>query len=371
MKINAGCGLDYLPGYLNIDGFDNTVADRIMPLWDMDLPPACAQEILARQVMEHLGFFRSKHFLSESFRILKPGGILIIETPDIETSFKQFDTHDRAGRERLTQWIFGLETEGMTHAFCFPAELLTETVSSAGFRIHSMERFSAGENNPALRLTVQKQTSSAALEFMAELRKKLLVSGLCPFNSEPACASREALLSELQCSMEKFYDANDKAVLTGCLMLSFENAALIHRFFDLLTEKNILPEKYSGCAQALADRRFRAELLKKITDRPLDPSEQEAGCNAARSLLRRAIDGLLSGCDITDYFGAGSGQTPPPEYDAPILDSRFLHEQSYKLYAMGIKQLSAGQTENAKKCFKNALELFRGNLLARKKLDVL
>ncbi len=371
MKINAGCGLDYRPGYLNIDGFDDTVADRIMPLWDMDIPAACAEEILARQVIEHLGFFRSKHFLSESFRILKLGGVLIIETPDIETSFKQFGASDRAGREILIQWIFGLETDGMTHAFCFPAELLTETVSSAGFLIHSLEKFSAGENNPALRLTAQKHANSRAVEFMAELRKKLLAAGLCRFNSEPESASQETLLAELQSSMEKFYAANDKTVLTDRLILSFENPALIHQFFDLLTEKNILPEKYSDCAQKLADQRFRTELLKKITERPLDPSEQEAGCNAARELLRTAIDGLLSGYDITHYLGDGPVQTSPPEYDFSILNPWSLREQSHKLYAMGVKHLYAGHTENAKKCFKNALKLFRGNLLARKKLNVL
>lgn len=370
MKINAGCGLDYRPGYLNIDGFDNTVADRIMPLWNMDLPPACAEEVLARQVIEHLGFFRSKHFLSESFRILKPGGILIIETPDIENSFRQFIAANRVRREELTQWIFGLETTGMVHHFCFPAELLEETVVQSGFRMCSMERIASGSGNPSLRLTVRKEPSEP-FEFMARFRREILSSGICSFDSETGSAARENLLMKLQSVIEQFHRHRNPAVLHQCMELSLENAELIHSFFILLAREQLLSETYAGCAAELCDFRFRKTLLGCITGRPLDSAEQEKGFAAACGLLRETVKKLLAGSRIEDCIESCSDADEYPDFDLSVINHQVLSEQSRRMYATGMKYLQAGQRAEAKNCFHQALKLFRNNPAVYERLSAL
>ena len=76
MKLNLGCGGDYKKGYVNIDAFDNNVADKIMSAVDLDLKDNSIEEIISSQLIEHLGIVSSIHALSECFRVLQPNLVL-------------------------------------------------------------------------------------------------------------------------------------------------------------------------------------------------------------------------------------------------------------------------------------------------------
>ena len=89
MKLNLGCGGNYKKGYLNVDAFDDTVADEIMSATNLKIEDNKVDEIIADQLIEHLGIVGSIYSLSECFRVLKPGGKLIIETPDLQKTFER------------------------------------------------------------------------------------------------------------------------------------------------------------------------------------------------------------------------------------------------------------------------------------------
>ena len=84
MRINLGCGLIYKKGFVNVDGFDSTVADLLMSAFNLDLDDNIADVIESSQVLEHLGAVKSLYALSECFRVLKPEGTLLIESKKIE-----------------------------------------------------------------------------------------------------------------------------------------------------------------------------------------------------------------------------------------------------------------------------------------------
>ena len=90
MKLNVGCGYRKLEGYINIDTDKNVKPDFVMDAYDLDFDDAKFNEVRAAQVIEHLGFFKTKYFLSEASRTLKKDKYLIIETPHIEKSFELF-----------------------------------------------------------------------------------------------------------------------------------------------------------------------------------------------------------------------------------------------------------------------------------------
>ena len=90
MKLNIGCGKIYKEGFVNIDAYDSTIADMIMPANNLIFPSNSIELIESIQLMEHLGLFNAIYALSEWFRVLKPDGVLIIETPNLEKSFKKF-----------------------------------------------------------------------------------------------------------------------------------------------------------------------------------------------------------------------------------------------------------------------------------------
>jgi hypothetical protein len=133
MKLNIGCGKTYRDGFINIDAFDQTVADRIMPADNLKFPSNSIDEIEACQLIEHLGVSNTIYALAEWFRVLEPNGKLLLETPDLITSFKRFIGGNRETRKAVISWIYGLETLGMSHKFCFPDELIVELLEKNGF----------------------------------------------------------------------------------------------------------------------------------------------------------------------------------------------------------------------------------------------
>jgi len=125
MKLHLGCGHLYLPGVVNIDKHDLCVADIQADVIRLPVKSKSCDTVFAYHVIEHLGYKGAVYALAEVFRALKPDGILELETPDPEGSFKAFlERSEPMWRAHLLSWIFGTEISGMGHAGLFPRELL-------------------------------------------------------------------------------------------------------------------------------------------------------------------------------------------------------------------------------------------------------
>lgn len=86
-KYNFGCGPRPLQGYVNIDGiaWPDVPIDYIWDLSDVPYPFAAsdsAEEIISIECLEHLSHKDIQKVLKEWYRILKPGGVLILQVPD-------------------------------------------------------------------------------------------------------------------------------------------------------------------------------------------------------------------------------------------------------------------------------------------------
>jgi len=196
MKLNIGCGYNRLEGWLNLDASQDSAADRIMPAHDLAFPDASVSEIKAQQLVEHLGFFRTRFFLSECWRVLVPGGALILETPHIEKTFGIFLAGDRPAKEAALGWIYGSETPGMNHLYCFPDDLLAEIIAGAGFQVKNRSEFDFQPYRPALRIEAVKKTGEKAA-LSAALRRRLLDQGLAVFGDELESAGLEQVIGAL------------------------------------------------------------------------------------------------------------------------------------------------------------------------------
>lgn len=91
MKLNIGCKRTKKKDYINIDVnkkvHPDIVADVTKGLLFED---SSIQEIIAIHFLEHLFKIQVEPFLKECYRVLKPGGILEIEIPDVEKMTKAF-----------------------------------------------------------------------------------------------------------------------------------------------------------------------------------------------------------------------------------------------------------------------------------------
>ena len=73
---------------LHTNGWDTTRIDLVSDITDMPVPDASFDAILCSEVLEHVP--EPTHALDEFARLLKPGGTLLVLTPDWEANYKTF-----------------------------------------------------------------------------------------------------------------------------------------------------------------------------------------------------------------------------------------------------------------------------------------
>ncbi|MDR2338236.1 MAG: hypothetical protein LBE20_06310 [Deltaproteobacteria bacterium] len=156
-KLNLGCGYDYLQGYLNVDFFNNTVADIKMSATALALPRNYFSEILFKDVIEHFGYCQSFVILADCYLLLKQDGVLVITTPDIEKSFEQYCAAESLeDKENILCHIYGIEDAGMSHKFCFPLSIMEILLWKSGFEVIKKENFEKILFRPNVTITVKK-----------------------------------------------------------------------------------------------------------------------------------------------------------------------------------------------------------------------
>lgn len=104
-KLNLGAGNSKIPGFTSVDLYDDE-ADIKADICDLPFEDNSVDEIVAYQVIEHVPYNKSDQVFAEMYRVLKPGGTAVVETPDIDYVCAQILT------EGLTdKWIFNLVGE--------------------------------------------------------------------------------------------------------------------------------------------------------------------------------------------------------------------------------------------------------------------
>lgn len=106
IKLNVGSGGVEWNGYLSVDFYDKR-ANIIMDITQLDFDDNSVTEILASHVFEHFNPYHVQRILADWNRILKPGGKLIMEMPDIEALCARFGKADMKERYGILNAIYG------------------------------------------------------------------------------------------------------------------------------------------------------------------------------------------------------------------------------------------------------------------------
>jgi predicted SAM-dependent methyltransferase/GT2 family glycosyltransferase len=145
LKLNIGCGDMIIPGWVGVDKYYEK-ADRNWDAIDLPLPDNCVDEIYSSHLIEHFHFHDGQKVLKEWHRVLKPNGILSVETPDLLATCKKFVESDEQNRIALYPQFFGYPWDkGQTHLFVYTPSQMRWVLEQIGFKdIHQ---------EPALRWT--------------------------------------------------------------------------------------------------------------------------------------------------------------------------------------------------------------------------
>jgi len=115
IRLNLGCGDKILPGYVNVDVVASRagkVPDVLCDLHDLAVfPDHHADEVMAIHVVEHFWRWEVEAVLKEWVRVLKPGGTMVLECPNLISACEEFlrnpDLHSHEDqRGQRTMWVF-------------------------------------------------------------------------------------------------------------------------------------------------------------------------------------------------------------------------------------------------------------------------
>lgn len=133
IRINVGAGDKYMPGFINVDrhGDQDVLADTHPLPFHTDY----ADEIWAIHILEHLHRSEASKALYEWFRVLKPGGKLILELPCLDKIAWMIVN----GEKNLRMTLLGLYGDprdpkpDMMHQWCWSKAELHEALTNVAF----------------------------------------------------------------------------------------------------------------------------------------------------------------------------------------------------------------------------------------------
>jgi predicted SAM-dependent methyltransferase len=160
-KLQIGAGDSRLVGWLNTDierkeGLVYLDASQPFPLEDGSF-----HYVFSEHVIEHLSYDDGMKMLSESYRILAPGGKIRIATPNLLRLVALFDeqksdaarnympgklaVHGWPIHPRAEAFILNLELSSFGHRFVYDPDTLNSAMLKTGFR--SIQEYRGGESD--------------------------------------------------------------------------------------------------------------------------------------------------------------------------------------------------------------------------------
>jgi len=139
MKINVGCGKKILDGYVNVDAVKRPGVEHVCAANNLPFSDGVAREVLAIHVVEHVYSWEVPALLAEWARVLRPGGSLILEMPDLLLAARNLAEGLKLGKhpDQAHMWaIYGDDTlrdPWMMHKSGWYFDRLRPLVEQAGF----------------------------------------------------------------------------------------------------------------------------------------------------------------------------------------------------------------------------------------------
>lgn len=145
IRLNLGCGDKILDGYINVDVVESRSGKKPDLLCDLHLLKPFADnsvdEILSVHVVEHFWRWEVLDILKEWVRVLKPGGKMILECPNLKSACEEFlknpDAAAFGGPEgQRSMWVFYGDPRWrdpyMVHRWGYTPESLAKLMLEAG-----------------------------------------------------------------------------------------------------------------------------------------------------------------------------------------------------------------------------------------------
>jgi len=153
-KLNVGCGNKPMPGYVNVDLFKGPIVDEIFEQDNIPYVDGSISGIHSEHSLEHVTFERVEKTLKEWFRVLCPGGDLLLKMPDLVLNCMAYlnPPAESVNGFPAKQWfkytIFGIQKsqagepdEAQIHKSGYSKEEMGKILEDIGFIIDYNENY--------------------------------------------------------------------------------------------------------------------------------------------------------------------------------------------------------------------------------------
>lgn len=160
-RLHLGCGGKRIDGYINVDIFKAPGVDEIFSMDAIPYQDGTIGGILSEHSLEHLTFEAAELALKEWYRVLKPGGELLLYMPDFENCCKSYlnapleDPYFRKTRAWFKQTVYGVQKsqggepdEAQIHKCGFSKEEIRIVVNRNGFVVDTVENYGGPGQKP-------------------------------------------------------------------------------------------------------------------------------------------------------------------------------------------------------------------------------
>lgn len=133
MKLHLGCGKRRFEGWLNCDLHDS---DMDMDIRRLPFENDSVDEIMAIHVCEHFYVHEILGILQDWYRVLKPGGKMVLELPCLDKVLWHFA---QGSPENMTLWpLYGdpsthKDGEPALHKWCWSKDQMRQLLKAVGF----------------------------------------------------------------------------------------------------------------------------------------------------------------------------------------------------------------------------------------------
>jgi len=163
LKINFGCGYSLKEGFLNID-FSGAADLRLDLRHHLPLATKSCALVFTEHFIEHLNYpEEAEQFIKECFRILEPGGEMLLSVPDTAWPLQEYGLNKKTYLEAANQhnwhpegcvtfiehinyhfrhrWYYQDESNFARHRYAYDFETMKKLLVNAGFNGVSTREF--------------------------------------------------------------------------------------------------------------------------------------------------------------------------------------------------------------------------------------
>ncbi|UCH70849.1 MAG: methyltransferase domain-containing protein [Candidatus Bathyarchaeota archaeon] len=365
MKLHVGCGKFYKPDYVNIDFYDRSVSDTVMLADELGFPSNSADVIEAHQTIEHFDCVKVPYVFSEWFRVLKPMGTLIVETPDLETTFREYLDAKITQRKTMINWIFGTDSPGMRHKCCFSFDVLNEMLTRVGFVKVRREEQKTHTYACGMRIVCTKPWHKFEKYQILALLRNTLKKEIAGFidttellmDFEKNCTEKLAsfLLGRFEKRKKKTLDQMQAEVSPYC-------PTAVRTFLEIVNDAKTIDriDTHIETARYLERIRFPGKLFS-VWQKMRKPVGQEI------EMFTRLL--VLAGLSVKKLLTSPSSNEIREKLekikgkDMKYFSLHVIRSESDKLFRVAVKNFANNQLQDAKKLLHKSVKLTPDNFL--------